>query len=199
MSVFDVLGTIGKLALPSSLKLRTCGKPRSDSRGMVPQIEATGVFLARRRAIFQSRIRPAPGKSWRSKSGTPCLNMSSFLRTRARGSNGCESERILARAWHPRGENCEIFSIVLFHPLVFAHTVDVVPEVGFQRSWCRRKVCVTFFPKVLSLHRGELGFVRYSPANRGRRNVSHARASFSYRDSSLTGGALDDPRVVRCS
>jgi hypothetical protein len=77
--------------------------------------------------------------------------------------------------------------------------VDVAPDVGFWRSWCRRKACITFFRKVLGLHRGELGFARCGPVNRGRWNVSHAGGSSSDRDSGLTKGALDDPRVARCS
>uniref|UniRef100_A0A2N9FKG9 Uncharacterized protein n=1 Tax=Fagus sylvatica TaxID=28930 RepID=A0A2N9FKG9_FAGSY len=46
---------------------------------------------------------------------------------------------------------------------------------------------------------GELRFARCGPANRGYRSVSHTGGSFSDRDSSLTGGALDDPRVAHCS
>ena len=77
--------------------------------------------------------------------------------------------------------------------------VDVVPDVGFRRSGCRRKACATFFLKVPGLRRGELGFARYNPANRGCRSVSHAGGSFSGRDFDLTAGALDDPRVARYS
>jgi hypothetical protein len=115
------------------------------------------VFLARRRAIFRSRFRLDRGKSWRSESCTPCLNMSSFLKLWACGSHFSESERIFARARHPRGENYEIFSIVLFLPSVFARMVDVAPDVGFRRSWCRRKACATFFLKVLGCTEASLG------------------------------------------
>ena len=77
--------------------------------------------------------------------------------------------------------------------------VDIAPDVGFRLSWCRRKACITFFLKVWALHRGELGFVRYDLANRGRWNVPRAKGSSSDRDSGMTGGALDDPRVTHCS
>ena len=157
------------------------------------------MFLALWRAIFRSRFRLDRGKSWRSESCTSCLNMSSLLKLWAWSSHCNESERIYARVRHPRGEKCEIFSIVLFLPSVFACMVDMVPNVGFRKSWCRRKACVTFFLKVPSLRRGKLGFARYDPANRGCRSVSHAGGSFSDRDSGLTGGALDDPRVACCN
>uniref|UniRef100_A0A2N9H7B6 Uncharacterized protein n=1 Tax=Fagus sylvatica TaxID=28930 RepID=A0A2N9H7B6_FAGSY len=75
--------------------------------------------------------------------------------------------------------------------------IAIVLDVGFRRSWCRRKACITFFFKVLALYSGELGFARCSPANRGHWNVSHVGGSFSDRDYGLTGGALDDPRVSR--
>uniref|UniRef100_A0A2N9H6W4 Uncharacterized protein n=1 Tax=Fagus sylvatica TaxID=28930 RepID=A0A2N9H6W4_FAGSY len=45
------------------------------------------------------------------------------------------------------------------------------PDVGFRRSWYRRKACVAYFCKVPDSRKSELGLVRYGPANRGHRGV----------------------------
>ena len=50
---------------------------------------------------------------------------------------------------------------------VFACSVDLVPDVNFQRSWYCRKACATLFLKVLDLWETELGLERYGPTNRG--------------------------------
>uniref|UniRef100_A0A2N9I0J8 Uncharacterized protein n=1 Tax=Fagus sylvatica TaxID=28930 RepID=A0A2N9I0J8_FAGSY len=101
---FDVLGTVGKLALPTFAR-KTLRASVATSVGKIPEISAQPYF-----------VRP-----------------------------------------------------------VFTRMVDIAPDVGFRQSWYRRKAGATYFPKVQALHRGELGFARYDPANGGRWNVPYAK------------------------
>jgi hypothetical protein len=179
MSDFDVLGTVGNIALPTFARFRICRNPSLGSRDMVPRAEATGVFLVRLRSVFRSGFRPDPVKSRRSESSKSCMNVSSFQCARARGSTCCESGRLCAQAWQRRWENSGIFSKALFRQPVFTRVVDVAPDIGFRRSCYRRKACATYFSTVQALHRGEFGFARYDLANRGRRNVPYAKGSSS--------------------
>uniref|UniRef100_A0A2N9G8T1 Uncharacterized protein n=1 Tax=Fagus sylvatica TaxID=28930 RepID=A0A2N9G8T1_FAGSY len=144
MSDFDVLGTVGKLALPtfarfldlrkSELGLARYGPANGGHRSVFGPFEDS----------FPIGIPASPG-------------------------------RLCAQAWQRRWENSGTFSKTLFRRPVFTRMVDVAPDVGFRRSWYRRKAYATYFPKVQALHRGELGFARYDLANRGRRNVPYAK------------------------
>ena len=157
------------------------------------------MFLVHRRAFFRSGFRLDPVKSWRSESSTSCMNVSSFQRVWACGSTCSESGRLCAQARQRRWESFGIFSTALFRRPVFTRVADVAPDIGFQRSWYRRKAYATYFPKVQALHRGELGFARCDLANRGCWNVPYVKGLFSDRDSGLTGRALDNPEVAHCS
>uniref|UniRef100_A0A2N9I3E8 Uncharacterized protein n=1 Tax=Fagus sylvatica TaxID=28930 RepID=A0A2N9I3E8_FAGSY len=134
---------------------------------MVPRTEATGVFLVRLRTVFRSGFRLDPVKSWRSESSTSCMNVSSFQRMPGLADQLVASQEDSARKrGNVGGKVPEIFSTALFRRPVFTCVVDVAPDVGFRRSWYRRKACATYFSTVQALHRGELGFARYDLANR---------------------------------
>uniref|UniRef100_A0A2N9GHT9 Uncharacterized protein n=1 Tax=Fagus sylvatica TaxID=28930 RepID=A0A2N9GHT9_FAGSY len=62
MSDFDVLGTVGKLALPTFARFWICGNPSLGLRDTDPRTEAAGVFLVRLRTVFRSGFRLRPGK-----------------------------------------------------------------------------------------------------------------------------------------
>jgi hypothetical protein len=132
MSDFDVLGTVGKLALPTFARFRICGNLSLGPRDMVPRTGAAGVFLVLLRTVFRSGFRLDPVKSWRSESSTSCMNVSSFQRAWACRSTCCESGRLCAQAWQRRWENSGNFSIALFRRPVFMCLVDVAPDIGFQ-------------------------------------------------------------------
>uniref|UniRef100_A0A2N9HY42 Uncharacterized protein n=1 Tax=Fagus sylvatica TaxID=28930 RepID=A0A2N9HY42_FAGSY len=125
--------------------------------------------------IFPIGIPARPGKILAIREFHVVHGCVFFPTHRARGSTCCESGRLCAQARQRRWENSGNFSTTLFRRPVFMRVVDVAPDIGFRRSWYRRKACATYFSTVQALHRGELGFARYDLANRGRRNVPYAK------------------------
>jgi hypothetical protein len=77
--------------------------------------------------------------------------------------------RAKATVWEKNVPNLRL--IFPYFLSVFARIFDLAPDVGFRRSWYRRKFCAALFFKVLGSQEAELGFARYGSANRGRRSV----------------------------
>jgi hypothetical protein len=122
--------------------------------------------------FFRRRFRSNGGCFRRTKSSTSYPELLSFQCTWAHGSTCCESKRLCARRRLSGRKNAfysqRVFSQILSQ---FARVFDLVPDVGFQRSWYRRKACTAYFCKVPDSRESELGLVRYGPASRGHRGV----------------------------
>uniref|UniRef100_A0A2N9G766 Uncharacterized protein n=1 Tax=Fagus sylvatica TaxID=28930 RepID=A0A2N9G766_FAGSY len=138
--------------------------------------KATGVFLVRLRAVFRSGFRTRPDKFLAIREFHVVHECVFFPTHPGLWINLLRVRKTLrASVATSVGKVPEIFSTALFRQPVFTRMVDIAPDVGFRQSWYRRKAGATYFPKVQALHRGELGFARYDPANGGRWNVPYAK------------------------
>ena len=77
----------------------------------------------------------------------------------------------------PGGKTFQIFSMFFLFSSIFPRTVDITPDVDFQRSWCPWIACDTLFLKVLDLQEVELGFERYGLGNGGYQSVFPCRSA----------------------
>uniref|UniRef100_A0A2N9IHN9 Uncharacterized protein n=1 Tax=Fagus sylvatica TaxID=28930 RepID=A0A2N9IHN9_FAGSY len=178
MSDFDVLGTVGKLALPIFARFRIRGNPSLDFVRYGPASRVHRGVFGPFEGSFPIRIPADPDKflairEFHVVHGCVLLSNVPGLADQLVASQ----EDSVRKRGNVGGKIPETFSTTLFCRPVFTRVVDVAPDVGFRRSWYRRKACVTYFLTVQALHRGELGFARYDPANGGRRNVPYAKGS----------------------
>uniref|UniRef100_A0A2N9H899 Uncharacterized protein n=1 Tax=Fagus sylvatica TaxID=28930 RepID=A0A2N9H899_FAGSY len=161
MSDFDVLGTVGKLALPTFARFRIRGNPSLGLREIWSREQRPpGVFLVRLRDSFPIGIPARPGKILAIREFHVVHECVFFPTCPGLRINLLRVRKTLRASVATSVGNSGIFSTALFCRPVFTCVVDVAPDVGFRRSWYRRKACATYFSTVQALHRGELGFAR---------------------------------------
>uniref|UniRef100_A0A2N9FBS0 Uncharacterized protein n=1 Tax=Fagus sylvatica TaxID=28930 RepID=A0A2N9FBS0_FAGSY len=149
MSDFDVLGTVGKLALPTFCKVPDLRKSELGtceiwSREQRPP----GVFLVRLRTVFRSGFRLDPVKFLAIREFHVVHGMCLLSNAPGLADQLVASQEDSARKrGNVGGKNSGTFSKTLFRRPVFTRVVDVAPDVGFRRSWYRRKAYATYFSK----------------------------------------------------
>uniref|UniRef100_A0A2N9GIC8 Uncharacterized protein n=1 Tax=Fagus sylvatica TaxID=28930 RepID=A0A2N9GIC8_FAGSY len=151
MSDFDVLGIVGKLALPSFARFQIRRKPSLGSRDTVPRTGAAGVFLDRLRTVFRSGF-------WLARPGK-------LLAIR-------EFHIVHECVFFPTCPGLQINLLRVRKTLRASAAMSVGKFRNFQHSL----ISSTCFH---ALHRGELGFARYDLANGGRWDVPYAKGSSS--------------------
>ena len=159
---------VGKLLTSTFQRYKVCANRSSDERVMAPRswgVEAVFVHFSDEDSSQTGDALGEPRVPRRSRSRY--LSNAPGLKDQLVASRKDSARRRL-----PGRKNAfcswRVFSQILSQ---FARVFDLVPDVGFRRSWYRRKACVAYFCKVLDSQESELGLVRYSPANRGHRSV----------------------------
>uniref|UniRef100_A0A2N9GA77 Aminotransferase-like plant mobile domain-containing protein n=1 Tax=Fagus sylvatica TaxID=28930 RepID=A0A2N9GA77_FAGSY len=112
---------------------------------MAPRAESTGVFLVRLRAVFRSGFRLDPDKFLAIREFHVVHGCVFFPMCPGSQINLLRVRKTLCASVATSVGNPGTFSKTLFCRPVFTRVVDVAPDVGFRRSWYRRKACVTYF------------------------------------------------------
>uniref|UniRef100_A0A2N9GH26 Uncharacterized protein n=1 Tax=Fagus sylvatica TaxID=28930 RepID=A0A2N9GH26_FAGSY len=179
MSDFDVLGTVGKLALPIFARFRIRGNPSLDfvrygpasrvHRGVFGPFEGSfpiGIPADPDKILGDPRV---PRRAWMC----PLSNVPGLADQLV-----ASQEDSVRKRGNVGGKFPELSAQTLFCRPVFTRVVDVAPDVGFRRSWYRRKACAYLLFNGTGLaQRRALGSQDMILRTGGRRNVPYAKGS----------------------
>uniref|UniRef100_A0A2N9FRD0 Nuclease HARBI1 n=1 Tax=Fagus sylvatica TaxID=28930 RepID=A0A2N9FRD0_FAGSY len=153
MSDFDVLGTVGKLALPTFARFQIRGNPSLDVCEIwFPRTEAAGVFLVHLRTVFRSRIPARPGKILAIRE-FHVVHECVFFPT-------CPGSRI---------------NLLRVRKTLRASVATSLPMSDFDDLGIVGKLVLPTSQRYRPCTEASLGFARYDLANRGRWNVPYAK------------------------
>uniref|UniRef100_A0A2N9FWH9 TTF-type domain-containing protein n=1 Tax=Fagus sylvatica TaxID=28930 RepID=A0A2N9FWH9_FAGSY len=154
-------GQTGEATSEPRVTRRSWSRHLSNSPGPAGQLAASRKDSAREGSGFAGN-RAWVGEIWSREQGAAgafLVRWRTFFRSRFPLDRG--------KSWRSESSTLCLNMSSFQRTRACGSTRYVAPDVGFRRSWCRRKARATYFLKVQALHRGELGFARYDLVNRG--------------------------------
>jgi hypothetical protein len=156
------------LSISTFQRYKVCVNRSPDERVMAPGSRgARAVFVCFPVKIPVKRGMPPANREWHIVDGVIIFptHPGSQINLQRVG----KTLRAKAAVWKKNASNLRpIFPRFLF---VFARIFDLVPDIGFRRSWYHRKACAALFFKVLGSRETELGLEKYGPTSGGCRGV----------------------------